>query len=60
VTKEDSVQAAVDKIVAESGALHGIVVNAGRTNHKPALDFTQAEIEALFNVNVSPPASLKD
>jgi NAD(P)-dependent dehydrogenase (short-subunit alcohol dehydrogenase family) len=52
VTKEDSVTAAVDKIVEESGALHGMVVNAGRTNHKSALDFTQAEIEALFNVNV--------
>jgi NAD(P)-dependent dehydrogenase (short-subunit alcohol dehydrogenase family) len=52
VTKEDSVQTAVDKIIEESGALHGMVVNAGRTNHKAALDFTQAEIEALFNVNV--------
>jgi NAD(P)-dependent dehydrogenase (short-subunit alcohol dehydrogenase family) len=54
VTKEDSVTAAVDKIVSEAGALHGMVVNAGRTNHKSALDFTQAEIEALFNVNVGP------
>ncbi len=53
MTKEDSVTAAVAKIVEESGALHGMVVNAGRTNHKSALDFTQAEIEALFNVNVS-------
>jgi NAD(P)-dependent dehydrogenase (short-subunit alcohol dehydrogenase family) len=53
VTKEDSVTAAVDRIVEESGALHGMVVNAGRTNHKSALDFTQADIEALFNVNVS-------
>lgn len=53
VTKEDSVTAAVDKIIEEAGALHGMVVNAGRTNHKSALDFTQEEIEALFNVNVS-------
>ncbi|KAF8853422.1 NAD(P)-binding protein [Acephala macrosclerotiorum] len=52
VTKEDSVTAAVDKIIEESGALHGMVVNAGQTNHKSALDFTQAEIEALFNVNL--------
>lgn len=52
VTKEDSVQTAVDQIITESGALHGMVVNAGRTNHKAALDFTQEEIEALFNVNV--------
>ena len=52
--------AAVDKIVKEAGALHGMVVNAGRTNHKSALDFTQAEIEALFNVNVSLFEKLRD
>jgi NAD(P)-dependent dehydrogenase (short-subunit alcohol dehydrogenase family) len=52
VTEEASVTAAVDRIVAEAGGLHGMVVNAGRTNHKPALDFTQEEIEGLFAVNV--------
>ncbi|KAK7902426.1 hypothetical protein LTR67_002071 [Exophiala xenobiotica] len=52
VTKEESVTQAVDQIVAEAGALHGMVVNAGRTNHKAALDFTQEEIETLFNVNL--------
>jgi len=52
VTDEDSIAAAVDKIVEESGAIHGIVVNAGRTNHKAALDFTKKEIEDLFNVNL--------
>lgn len=52
VTKEASISAAVDKIVEEAGALHGMVVNAGRTNHKSALDFTTEEIEALFSVNV--------
>jgi NADP-dependent 3-hydroxy acid dehydrogenase YdfG len=53
VTKESSITAAVDEIVSESGALHGMVVNAGRTNHKAALDFTQEDVEALFAVNVS-------
>lgn len=53
VTKEASVQEAVDKILTEAGGLHGMVCNAGRTNHKSALDFTTEEIEALFNVNVS-------
>lgn len=53
VTKEASIQEAVDKIIEESGALHGMVVNAGRTNHKSALDFTTEEIEGLFAVNVS-------
>ncbi|KAK9427547.1 short chain alcohol dehydrogenase [Lipomyces doorenjongii] len=52
VTKEDSIAAAVDKVVEEAGALHGMVVNAGRTNHKAALDFTVEEIETLFSVNL--------
>jgi NAD(P)-dependent dehydrogenase (short-subunit alcohol dehydrogenase family) len=54
VTKEESVTQAIDDIVAQAGALHGIVVNAGRTNHKAALDFTEDEIHALFDVNVRP------
>ncbi|KAJ5437880.1 uncharacterized protein N7458_008878 [Penicillium daleae] len=52
VTQEASISGAVDKIVEEAGALHGIVVNAGRTNHKAALDFTTEEIQALFSVNL--------
>ncbi|CZS96136.1 probable dehydrogenases with different specificities (related to short-chain alcohol dehydrogenases) [Rhynchosporium graminicola] len=52
VTKEASVQEAVDKILAEAGGLHGMVCNAGRTNHKSALDFTTEEIESLFNINL--------
>lgn len=55
VTKEASITAAVDQIIKESGALHGMVVNAGRTNHKSALDFTSEEIESLFAVNVAIP-----
>lgn len=53
VTKEGSITAAVDQIIEKSGAIHGMVVNAGRTNHKSALDFTTEEIEGLFAVNVS-------
>lgn len=53
VTKEETVTQAVEQIVSEAGALHGMVVNAGRTNHKAALDFTQEDIESLFAVNVS-------
>lgn len=52
VTKEDTVTEAVDQIIKEAGGLHGMVVNAGRTKHKPALDFTTEEIEQLWNVNV--------
>ncbi|KAK4934820.1 hypothetical protein LTR10_024013 [Elasticomyces elasticus] len=52
VTKEETVTQAIEQIVSEAGALHGMVVNAGRTNHKSALDFTQEEIEALFSINL--------
>ncbi len=43
---------AVDKIIQKEEAIHGFVVNAGRTKHKAALDFTTEEIEQLWNVNV--------
>ncbi|KAL4886963.1 hypothetical protein BJY04DRAFT_212931 [Aspergillus karnatakaensis] len=52
VTEEETIIAAIDKIIAEAGGLHGVVVNAGRTHHKAALDFTKEEIETLFNVNL--------
>lgn len=44
--QESSIATAVDKIIAEAGALHGMVANA--------LEFTDEEIEALFSVNVGP------
>ncbi|KAF2249209.1 NAD(P)-binding protein [Trematosphaeria pertusa] len=52
VTKEESIQAAVDRIVSEAGAIHGMVCNAGRTKHKPALEFTTEEIDQLWGVNL--------
>ncbi|TDZ17960.1 NADP-dependent mannitol dehydrogenase [Colletotrichum orbiculare MAFF 240422] len=52
VTEEESITAAIERIVEESGAIHGIVCNAGKTNHKSALDFTKEEIESLFGVNL--------
>lgn len=52
VTKEATMNNAVDQIIQESGALHGMVVNAGRTNHKAALEFTEEDIHALFDINV--------
>lgn len=53
VTDEDTVTAAIDQIINEAGSLHGMVVNAGRTNHKAALDFTKEEVHDLFAINVS-------
>lgn len=42
----------MDKIIEEAGAIHGFVVNAGRTKHKPALDFTTEEITQLWSINL--------
>ncbi|PYH93858.1 short chain alcohol dehydrogenase [Aspergillus ellipticus CBS 707.79] len=52
VTQEETIATAIDQIITEAGAIHGMVVNAGRTHHKAALDFTKDEIETLFNVNL--------
>lgn len=53
MTKEESIQGAIDEVLKDAGALHGMVCNAGRTKHKPALDFTTEEIDQLWGVNVS-------
>lgn len=58
VTKEDSIQRAVDEILEKHGKLNGMIVNAGKTNHKSALDFTTEEIESLFAINVRETALL--
>lgn len=52
VTDEETITAAVAQIISKAGALHGMVVNAGRTRHKAALDFTKEEIESLLSVNL--------
>ena len=52
VTNEDSIKKAVDQIVDQEGAIHGMVCNAGMTKHQPALDFSMAQVEQLFKLNV--------
>lgn len=52
VTSEESISKAIDAIIANHGAIHGIVANAGMTKHQPALDFSRAQLEQLFNLNV--------
>ncbi|KAK4555833.1 hypothetical protein LTR86_007053 [Recurvomyces mirabilis] len=52
VTKEETITAAVDQIIEQAGGLHGVVANAGRTKHKPALDFTTEEIDQLWSINL--------
>ncbi|RMY99667.1 hypothetical protein D0862_07031 [Hortaea werneckii] len=52
VMREETVTQAVESIIKDAGGLHGMVVNAGRTKHKPALDFTTEEIEQLWNINL--------
>lgn len=52
VTSEESISAAIDTIVAAQGTINGLVANAGMTKHQPALDFTRAQLDQLFNLNV--------
>ncbi|EMD01016.1 hypothetical protein BAUCODRAFT_29396 [Baudoinia panamericana UAMH 10762] len=52
VTSEESVKKAIDEIVDEEGAIHGMIANAGMTKHQPALDFTMAQVKQLFELNV--------
>lgn len=52
VTSEQSISSAIDTAIASRGAIHGFVANAGMTKHQPALDFSRAQIDQLFNLNV--------
>lgn len=52
VTKEESVENAVNTVVEQAGTIHGMIANAGMTRHQPALQFDRAQIEQLFNLNV--------
>jgi len=52
ITNEDNTTKAVDSIIENAGTLDGMVINAGRTKHKPALDFTTEEIAQLWNINL--------
>ncbi|KAF2762763.1 NAD(P)-binding protein [Pseudovirgaria hyperparasitica] len=52
VTREDELTRAIDEIIAREGRIDGVVANAGRTMHKPALEFTAADIEGLWGVNL--------
>ncbi|KAI1262804.1 hypothetical protein F5Y18DRAFT_144628 [Xylariaceae sp. FL1019] len=53
VTSEESVKAALDKVVELKGRFDGLIANAGATKHQPALDFTMEEFEKLFKLNVN-------
>ena len=52
VTNEESVQDAIDDIVTDEGAIHGMICNAGMTKHQPALKFSMEQVENLFRLNV--------
>jgi len=52
VTNDESIEAALDKIIETEGRLDGMVANAGMTKHQPALNFSREEVLKLFNLNV--------
>jgi len=51
VTKESSIEHAIEAIVDAEGAIHGMIANAGMTKHQPALDFSREQLDQLFNLN---------
>lgn len=54
VTSEDSIKAAVDKVVQEFGSIDGCVPAAGIAIDKPFLEQTWAEYNRIHDINVSP------
>ncbi|KAM3440020.1 hypothetical protein NHJ13734_003455 [Beauveria thailandica] len=56
VTNEESVQAALNAIVAKKNLFDGMIANAGATKHQPALDFTMDQVKRLFELNAAPSA----
>lgn len=52
VTDEESVEQAINAIVAKAGRIDGLVANAGMTKHQPALNFAKPELQKLFDLNV--------
>lgn len=52
VTSEESVASAIDAVISTRGAIHGFIANAGMTKHQPAFDFSRAQLDQLFNLNV--------
>ncbi|KAI1322422.1 hypothetical protein F5Y16DRAFT_413287 [Xylariaceae sp. FL0255] len=53
VTSEESVKAALDKVVEAKGRFDGLIANAGATKKQPALDFTMEQFEKLYKLNVN-------
>lgn len=52
VTSEDSVARALEAVVQAEGRFDGMIANAGMTRHQPALEFSMAQVEQLFKLNV--------
>ncbi|KAM3452002.1 hypothetical protein MY3296_004870 [Beauveria thailandica] len=51
-TNEESVQAALNAIVAKKNRFDGMIANAGGTKHQPAPNFTMDQVKRLFELNV--------
>ena len=52
ITDVPSISQAVDRVVAELGSLDVCVANAGLGDNQPALDVTEADWDAMMDVNL--------
>ncbi|GLS22360.1 short-chain dehydrogenase/reductase [Labrys miyagiensis] len=52
VSSEASVEAAIAKVIADTGRLDVVIHNAGHMVYGPAESFTPAQLAALYDVNV--------
>lgn len=53
VTDQTTIDTAIKTIISRHERFDGMIVNAGMTKHQPALNFSEAQIDQIFDLNLS-------
>lgn len=53
VTDQSTIDAAIGVIISQHQRFDGMIVNAGMTKHQPALEFSEPQINQIFDLNLS-------